>query len=265
MRTWKKAFSVSVLGLFVLMYSNTAANALPNLAILSSSISENATVAAGLSSTGQFASITQIFNTSTITATDLALYDVVFTFSDSPYNNAVGVGDALKSYVDAGGAVVAAIYSLSAPWALAGGITDSAYLPFAVGSPGYEPTLPISAVVPADPIFLGIDLTGISFFTNTNYINPILAPGATLLAVDQLGAGMIARNAAGNVIALNIFPGFGGSGDFFDLLANTGVSAANGAPAVVSEPGVLGLIGVGLMGVMLFRRRGAPRLVRLTG
>jgi hypothetical protein len=166
-----------------------------------------------------------------------------------------GVGDALRSFVDNGGSVVATTYALSDPWSLEGGITQPGYLPFQIGTPGYVPTLPITATLPGDPIFNGIDLNTLSFFINFNYINPVLDPGAILLATDQLGAPMIARNTASTVYAINAWPGIGGSGDFFPLLANISVSAANTLQTWVPEPDGLMLLSLGLAGLSLVRRR----------
>ncbi len=237
--------------LALLVVGGNPSLAMPSLAVLSSSSGENATVAAGLAGNGQFSSIAEIANTSTLTAADLAPFDVVFTFSDFPYANPTGVGDALRSYVDGGGSVVATTYALSDPWSLEGGITQPGYLPFQIGTPGYSPTLPIVATLPGDPIFNGIDLNTISVFINSNYINPVLDPGAILLATDQFGAPIIARNAAGTVYAINAWPGIGGSGDFFPLLANVSVSAADIMPSSVSEPAGLLLVSLGLAGLGL--------------
>lgn len=118
-----------------------------------------------------------------------------------------GLGNLLADFVDAGGGVVLGTYSMSFPWAITGRITEAGYSPFLPTNNLGTPSGDLVATVPDDPVFDGLDLSTFTYWSNDNYAYAGLADGAELLATDGAGVNMVARNADGNVIAINIFPG----------------------------------------------------------
>jgi VCBS repeat-containing protein len=195
-----------------------------DLLILTPSNSEGQTAQAGLAALGLFDSITVSTQTSGLALSDFAGYEVVLTWSDSQYSDPTGTGNVLADFVDAGGGVVLATYSLSSPWWIQGRIANSAYAPLTPTDSLDQPTGSVVATVPGDAIFQGVNLAALAgtFFINSNFAVPVLAAGAELLATDGEGTNLIARNAAGTVIAANLFPGFEGASetDFWTLFAN---------------------------------------------
>jgi len=100
------------------------------------------------------------------------------------------------------------------------------------------------AVVPGDPIFSGVDLTTLSYFHNANFAHPGLDPGAELLATDGSGINMIARNAAGSILGMNLFfagSDFGGNNaELYELLNNSLVSLDPNADSLLIVHGESG-------------------------
>ena len=117
-----------------------------------------------------------------------------------------------------------ATYAFSNLWAIGGAITTGADAGLTNSASNTTPRGNLVATVPGDPIFNGINLSTLTYFTNSNFANPGLAPGATLLATDGGGVDMIARSANG-VIDVNLYPGFnnvtGNNAELYALLANT--------------------------------------------
>ena len=71
------------------------------------------------------------------------------------------------------------------------------------------------------PILEGVNSA--SYFRNSNYTNPPLLPGGTLVARDTGGNNLIAANANDSVVGISIFPGFlenQGTGDVGVIFAN---------------------------------------------
>ncbi|NUQ80000.1 MAG: choice-of-anchor D domain-containing protein [Bacteroidetes bacterium] len=145
---------------------------------------------------------------STLTVEQLTPYAGVFVWTNNNFSNPVAIGDALKAYVDQGGGVVISTYALSNNWKIQGGILAGGYLPFTPGpQQNVSGSLNMSTLpFPSHPIFSGLDGTP-SYWWNSNYSNPELNAGGTLLASDGNGNRVIAVNPAGNVIGAVIYPG----------------------------------------------------------
>jgi subtilisin family serine protease/sugar lactone lactonase YvrE len=143
-----------------------------------------------------------------ISLSDLLPYDAVLVWVNQNFNNPQQIGDVLKQYVDAGGGVILATYSLSQSWAIQGGILNGNYSPFL---PGVEQSvsgvLDLSSVaVPGHRIFAGIN-TNPTYWFNFNYSNPTLNAGGKLLARDTAGNRVVAENPSGKVVGIVIYPG----------------------------------------------------------
>jgi hypothetical protein len=168
----------------------------------------------------------------TPTLGQLNSYDVVFAYTDFAPSDPVALGNVLADYVDAGGALVLATYAYSDPFG-----TDDYSVKGRIMTPGYAPLVNLGegfvgdvsgslvAVVPADPIFSGVDLPSLAYFHNPNFAHPGLDLGAELLATDGAGINMIARNAAGSIIGMNLFLAGGGflgnNTELYELLNNS--------------------------------------------
>jgi len=112
-------------------------------------------------------------------------------------------------------------------------------------NPGYSPLTDLGSngdvsgnlidIIPADPIFNGVNLGTLTYFHNSNFAYPGLDTGAILIADDGAGHNMIARNANGNVVGMNFFPGDdgGNNAELYALFTN---AAANCAGIVTSGP-----------------------------
>ena len=217
-----------------------------------------------LTATGAFTTVAGRTTDQGLTLAELSAYDSVLVYSNSTPYDSSGLGNLLKQYVDAGGIVVLSTYGLSSSWAVTGGIQDAGYSPFDVNG-STDVTGSLSLVVPSDPIFNGVNLGAVSFFHNSNYANPTLDSGATLLATDGNGVAMIAVNSNRNVYGFNIFPGsgFGTSQETYKVFAN---ALSSSAIRSVPEPAtwammLLGFAGIGL--TMRRKQRSAP-LYQLT-
>ncbi len=195
-----------------------------DLAILVSESDPTSAPVTQLQATGVFDTVTVInVHDSTPTLADLAGYESILAYTNSTPNNPAAVGDLLADYVDAGGHLVMGTYGFSSPWAFQGQITENGYSPFENVGVNGDVSGNLVAAVPNDPIFAGIDLNAVSYFHNGNFAHPGLDAGATLLATDGAGTDMIARNADGNIVAVNLYPrgtSPENNQEMYDLIAN---------------------------------------------
>lgn len=162
----------------------------------------------------------------TPTLGQLSAYNTVIAYTNSTPSNSADLGDVLADYVDAGGCVVVSTYALSTPWTITGRMQTSGYSPLVdLGSNG-DVSGNLVALVPNDPIFSGVDPGSLTYFHNSNFAYPGLDAGAVLVADDGAGHNMIARNANGNVIGMNLFPGdiTGNSPELYALYVNAAVN-----------------------------------------
>ena len=261
----------------VILSCGVKADAATISAILSTELSGEAPTAE-LAATGLFDSVDWIdvgILGSTPTLAALENYDSLLVYSSMPFIDRDALSGVLKDYVDGGGHVVLAAYCF----------TDNEFLDYAIGAAGsgagiltagYAPLKPVAhtasdptsgdihALSPGDPIFdnitigAGSMLSDFNYFHNTSFNNPVLDSGADLLADDGDGTNMIARNAAGNVVALNLFPqdNSSNSGQFYQLVANAMQPVPEPATSIVWV-----LLGFGLA-VAARRRSFLPRFTQ---
>jgi len=205
--------------------------------IITPSLSEAQRGEVGLEAYGDFTSVDILTQTSGLTAAQLDGYEAILTWSDSPYQDPTGTGNLLAQYTQNGGGVVLATYGLSYPWGIDGDLADIA--PLTPTSSRTSLTGNVVATVPGDDIFSGIDFSSLngSFFNNSNFADAQLTVGSELLATDGAGTNMIARNADGNIISANLFPGFEPVSDveFWELFANMVTDVATEVPPLTDE------------------------------
>jgi hypothetical protein len=146
-------------------------------------------------------------------------YEVVLVWSIARFHDATLTGNRLADYVDRGGKLVLCqgVYSISSSnqWELKGRVM----------SPGYSPLLTdvtsvdddnnqnkkidvLSLGYPLHPVF-NLEHDGmIDFFFQSQFSDPEVETGATLLAQDTKGDNIVAINAAGNIIGLDMYGGW---------------------------------------------------------
>jgi hypothetical protein len=247
-----------------LMAAQSAAVAGPSIGIVASDSTNVADVAATLQATGDFSSVTIITgsaDSSTPTLSQLQGYNSILAWTNFPPADATALGNVLAQYVNGGGGLVLSTYAFSNPWAIGGTIATTGYSPLTNVGVNGDVSGNLVATVPGDPIFNGVDLNALGYYHNGNYAQPGLDAGATLLATDGAGVNMIARNAAGNIIANNIYPGNGtlsGDQDAANLFANELMNVAGTGALPTPEPSTICMAGTGALfalGVAVRRQR----------
>jgi hypothetical protein len=146
----------------------------------------------------------------------LSDFGAVLVWSNFTPSQPDALGNVLADYVDQGGGVVLATYVFSQPWRIGGRIiTGVGYSPFGVSDNRFTTSgqLDLAHSNTSHPILQGV--TAEFYFTNSNYTNPVLTTGATLLAVDTAGNRVVAVNSTGRVVGISIYPGFGNMGRLF--------------------------------------------------
>ncbi len=168
----------------------------------------------------------------------LSTYNTVIAYTNSSPTDPAALGNVLADYVDAGGCVVLATYALSDSWLISGRITTTGYSPLPSVAVTGNVSGNLVALVPGDPIFAGVNLGTLTYFNNSNFAHPGLDAGATLLADDGAGINMIARNATGNVVGMNLFPADGGNNnaDLYALFVNAAVDCQGVVVPAVPVP-----------------------------
>ena len=184
-----------------------------------------------LQATGYFDTITSYdVRSSTPSLSTLQAYDTVLVYTNYRPSSQIGLGNVLADYVDAGGHVVLCTYSFSNNWDIEGRIMTSGYSPLVNLGINGDVSGNLVPTVPGDPIFDGINVGAIQYFHNYNFAHPGVDGGATLLATDGAGHNMIARNAAGDVIGVNLVSAVWGSSnqELFNLIGNALVDGDGG-------------------------------------
>lgn len=194
---------------------------------------------------GGFSSVTAYEGTA-LTLSDLQSYDRILFFTNSNVGSSPLVGDVLADFAATGRRLVVTTFS----WANQGDNTLGGR--FITG--GFSPVTANGSTLYSSASMASNDgsalFSGVS--TITGYYRDIVAPtsGAVVNATWSDGNPFVVTKA--NVIAVTLFPDDGPgfvSGDYRQLFAN-----ALGGSAAVPEPGVITLIGIGLLLIASCRR-----------
>ena len=177
-----------------------------------------ALVATGLIEAGDLSLISGCSTPPTLAA--LQEFSAVFVWSNQSFQQPDALGNVLADYADQGGGVVLATYVFSQSWRIGGRILSPGYSPFQVGTP-LTPSgrLNLAASDTTHPIMQGVTSTT-TYFVNSNYTNPPLSTGATLIAVDTAGNRVLAVNGTNRIVGISIFPGNGVPAEISRLYVN---------------------------------------------
>ena len=214
--------------------------------------------------TGAFTGVSAIdVMSSTPSLSTLDAFDTVLAFTDFFPANPAALGNVLADYVDQGHRIDLATYGFSTPWSVTGRITTTGYSPLTNLGVNGNVSGSLSAVVPSDSVFTGVDPSTFHYRYDSSYAHPGLDAGATLLATDGNGINMIARSGNGLVTDFNIFPAtyYFQPQALYEMMANA-LTQPLGSPAISTpEPGsmaLLGLASLGMAGYGWRRRRQTP-------
>lgn len=218
---------------------------------------------ARFTATARFTSV-DVFDITSSTPTLAAVqgYGNMIVWTNNNPADGSAVGNLLADYYDLGGKhLTICTYSFSAGWAISGRVMTGNYVGLQGGSTG-DVSGNFQVMAPSDPIFTGLDLTGLAYFHNGNFSHPTLAPGASLLATDGSGVYMMARSSNG-VINANLFPGDIGSNNakLYELLASAVLNGGSGGvapvPSLSFTGGLILIMGLFFVGYYSLERRTA--------
>jgi hypothetical protein len=140
------------------------------------------------------------------TVTNLVHYEAVLVYSDAGFNNSTNLGNALASYVDAGGGVVVGVFGFSSGFGINGRLLSGNYLPFTESGQASPGNLTLVEDVPTSQIFTGVTSFngGTSSYQNTVSVTS----GATLLGHWSNGQPLVGVKdiTPGRVVGLNFYP-----------------------------------------------------------
>lgn len=154
-------------------------------------------------------------------------YDAVLVWTTAAVTDPTALGNRLADYVDAGGGLVLGQMAFVDGFALGGRIMTPGYSPLLSAPPtGSAIARKIdffSLTIPFHVILNGVSLLDLAFYSTDQWSNPVLAAGATRIALDDSGATAIAVNTADRVIGLNMSGNFsrGGYSEPAKLIVNS--------------------------------------------
>ena len=199
-------------------------------------------------------------NLSTLpTLSYLSQFDSVLVFTDSQSVNLTDLSNLLGNYVNAGGGVVISTFWGQQADSAGGLLNSTGYNPLTTPTGLAYTAHTLGAYTAGHPLMNGVTSLSSDRF-NGDYL-PGLDAGATLVASWDDGRPLAAYNAAGNVVAITLYPNvvtFGNAtGDYRRLFANgLAFAAGDSQVAAVPEPATWAMMigGFGIAGAAMRRR-----------
>ncbi len=142
---------------------------------------------------------------------ELAVYDLVMFIPDVLSHNNSQLGDNFADYIELGGKVIVFTFGFHASWGVTGRY-NTTHAPFTIGTDPYSSNT-YSGGSP-HPIMQSVTSLTNSYTEQTN----TLTSGAVSLVDWDSGYSMIAQK--GNSLGVNLYPGFGYTGDMSVLFQN---------------------------------------------
>jgi len=145
-------------------------------------------------------------------------YDVVMTWTNYTYSDAVAMGDALADYVDTGGKVLLNMFSMGThTWRLQGRFMGEQYSPINGGAIDYSDA-DLGSYDPTHPLMQGVGEVSDYYRLQDTY----LTPGSRWVARWSDGELLAAVKECGRVAAITSYPGINENweGDMMTLMHN---------------------------------------------